>query len=509
MSLMLGTLPESMGDMVSLKELWISYYKEDWGEQFGSPNKFEGSLPLSFGKLTKLTYFTITVPTLTGPLPDLSGLNSLRNCEFMPSGICRPFGWNAPKGSSCDFTVFPVCYEMSSDCQVLNDWQPDFLEDANCCEDSHVECRLDRIISLNLSSIVITSIPYSLSKLTELEILDLSNTGINGSMPFVLSILVSLRVLNLGLNYLSGSISVDIGNLINLRVLNLERNSLSGQIPESLKFLVLLEELYLANNDGLTGTIPNLSQLRIIDVDDGIAVRKDPSFSQEAQGLETDQSASQESSQVLIVALSLGAAFIVLVAVGIILFSRYKRKSGETAHELDFLNSEQAKIVNKDIVLICKLNSGGFGTIWKARYKGEIVAIKRMNVLSDDLPEKNRLGKMFFKEVTMIQQMKHDRIVKFISFEIESFSLIIELMPLGSLQSYIKKHKSNEIKWIDRYQLMLDICEGMAFLHSSIDLDGRKKAQLFHQDLKSGNVLLEKVRGRLRGKIADFGLSRK
>jgi hypothetical protein len=292
-------------------------------------------------------------------------------------------------------------------------------------------------------------------------------------------------------------------------VLNLEGNILSGQIPESLQSLVLLEELYLSNNAGLTGTIQYLPLLKIVDVGAGINVEKS------SQGLiapipDADQSESKESSQVLIVAISLGTVFIALVAFAALFFyCRYKKRTINTVYELKTLKREQEKIHNKNIVLICKLSSGGFGTVWKAKYNGKEVAIKRMNGKSDDLVEKNMLGKMFFEEVIMIQQMKHDRIVKYISFEVESFSLIIELMPLGSLQSYIKKNKTDEIEWVDRHQLMLDICEGMAYLHSSIHPDGSQKAELFHQDLKSGNVLLEKVKGELRGKIGDFGLSRK
>jgi serine/threonine protein kinase len=54
---------------------------------------------------------------------------------------------------------------------------------------------------------------------------------------------------------------------------------------------------------------------------------------------------------------------------------------------------------------------------------------------------------------------------------------------------------------------MLDISEGMAYLHSPLDKEGDDKPVLFHQDMKSANVLLEMVSGRLRGKISDFGLS--
>jgi serine/threonine protein kinase len=78
-------------------------------------------------------------------------------------------------------------------------------------------------------------------------------------------------------------------------------------------------------------------------------------------------------------------------------------------------------------------------------------------------------------------------------------------MPLGSLSSYISKNK--KMPWPDRYQIMADISEGMAFLHSNTQENGKSKQELFHQDLKSGNVLLTVWENKLRGKISDFGLA--
>jgi serine/threonine protein kinase len=87
------------------------------------------------------------------------------------------------------------------------------------------------------------------------------------------------------------------------------------------------------------------------------------------------------------------------------------------------------------------------------------------------------------------------------------FSLILEFMPDGSLLSHIKKEQG-KFKWADRLQIMLDICEGMAYLHSSENADGSNKPKVYHQDLKSGNVLLMRTKqGKLRGKIGDFGLA--
>jgi serine/threonine protein kinase len=91
--------------------------------------------------------------------------------------------------------------------------------------------------------------------------------------------------------------------------------------------------------------------------------------------------------------------------------------------------------------------------------------------------------------------------------DVERFALILEFMPEGSLISHIIREQG-KFKWADRLQMMLDICEGMAYLHSTENADGTVKPRVYHQDLKSGNVLLTRNNnGKLRGKIGDFGLA--
>jgi serine/threonine protein kinase len=107
-----------------------------------------------------------------------------------------------------------------------------------------------------------------------------------------------------------------------------------------------------------------------------------------------------------------------------------------------------------------------------------------------------------------MELMVQERIARFIMFEIESLGIVLEYLPLGSLYDYIGKSKGI-LPWAERYQMMLDIYEGMEFLHSSEYMGGLAKQVLFHQDLKSGNILLS-MEGSppvIRGKISDFGLS--
>jgi serine/threonine protein kinase len=93
----------------------------------------------------------------------------------------------------------------------------------------------------------------------------------------------------------------------------------------------------------------------------------------------------------------------------------------------------------------------------------------------------------------------------YLDLEIETFSIILELMPLGTLGGAISKNSLES--WVTRRQILLDICEGMAFLHASVYADGKEKSVVLHQDIKSANVLLGMEDGKLRAKIADFGLA--
>jgi serine/threonine protein kinase len=102
-----------------------------------------------------------------------------------------------------------------------------------------------------------------------------------------------------------------------------------------------------------------------------------------------------------------------------------------------------------------------------------------------------------------MQLMRHERIVEFIDFEMDFFVMISEMMPLGSLYTRIKNKRIN---WPDRYQVMLDICEGMAHLHAKKNQDGTSKKEFLHHGLNSKCVRLCVQDGHLRAKVAEFGL---
>ncbi|MDM8528392.1 leucine-rich repeat domain-containing protein [Anaerolineales bacterium HSG24] len=165
-------------------------------------------------------------------------------------------------------TKFPTCYVSSismAECEVLiklsNSTDGRVFNGLSLCNSPGVGCNYGHVTFLNLSGDLSGSIPPELSKLTNLEHLNLDGNDLSGSIPPELSKLTNLEHLNLDGNDLSGSIPPELSKLTNLRYLYLDDNDLSGSIPPELSKLTNLERLYL-NGNQLNGSIPpELSKL--------------------------------------------------------------------------------------------------------------------------------------------------------------------------------------------------------------------------------------------------------
>ncbi|KAF7129586.1 hypothetical protein RHSIM_Rhsim10G0041700 [Rhododendron simsii] len=111
---------------------------------------------------------------------------------------------------------------------------------------------LDLSINFGLQGVM----PLDLGNLTQLVHLDLSGTDIGGPIPSTIGNLSALAHLSLYLTQLSSSIPSEIGNLKNLVVMYLDSNNLRGPIPSSIGHLSKLTYLYLSSNQ-LSGSIPS------------------------------------------------------------------------------------------------------------------------------------------------------------------------------------------------------------------------------------------------------------
>ncbi|KAL5180909.1 Receptor-like protein 35 [Glycine soja] len=116
---------------------------------------------------------------------------------------------------------------------------------------------LKKLIYLDLSSNCLQGeLPSSLSSLTQLETLNISNNFLlTGVIPPTLDHLKNLTLLSLDSNQIQGHIPEQLGNLRGLEQLILSNNSLSGSILSTLNHLIHLKVLDLSYNK-IFGVIP-------------------------------------------------------------------------------------------------------------------------------------------------------------------------------------------------------------------------------------------------------------
>ena len=142
------------------------------------------------------------------------------------------------------------------------------------------------------------------------------------------------------------------------------------------------------------------------------------------------------------------------------------------------------------------IGRGGYGDVYKARWMGTKVAVKKF---SKRYMNRKEL-KNFIKEIEMLNQLRHPNIVLYMGVSLETqansfFYMITEFVNKGSLFDLLHQRKlvldDQRIKQIAR-----QIAMALLYLH---------KRNLFHCDLKSQNVL---INDDWTVKLCDFGLSR-
>ncbi|KAF7326865.1 Kinase-like protein [Mycena venus] len=140
--------------------------------------------------------------------------------------------------------------------------------------------------------------------------------------------------------------------------------------------------------------------------------------------------------------------------------------------------------------------SGGFGDIYRASFNGVTVALKRIRMFQASADSSPRSRLQFCREALVWQTLRHKYVLPLIGIDRETFSssaslcMVSPWMQNGTVLKYLNEHGR-----VDVDKLLLQIGEGLAYLHSM---------KIVHGDLRGTNIL---VTDDWTACLADFGLT--
>ncbi|XP_068242132.1 uncharacterized protein [Palaemon carinicauda] len=158
------------------------------------------------------------------------------------------------------------------------------------------------------------------------------------------------------------------------------------------------------------------------------------------------------------------------------------------------------------------LGRGGFGVVFKGKWKNSEVAIKK--IFQHENANNNKVGESEITEalgeLKLCLSHQHDNILQVYGYSADAGlppCIVYQFMPNGSLEDRLLLRKlegasSNNwapLTWTQRFVIALGTAKALQFLHTV------NKKPLIHGDVKSANILLDK---HLEPKLGDFGLAR-
>jgi serine/threonine protein kinase len=187
----------------------------------------------------------------------------------------------------------------------------------------------------------------------------------------------------------------------------------------------------------------------------------------------------------------------------------YSRRVEDLTRRLEEANERAARSERKlerqwavdkdDVELFEEIGRGSFGTVYRARWQGSDVAVKKITETASEA-EKKEAAKLLVNEIRALKRVRHVNVVQMLGACSEELMLLMQLAPGGrTLRHELMAHEqdpSSPPPTIGRrVYLVRGVCAGMVAMHWH---------GVLHLDIKSTNVV---IGGDGVPLIADFGLS--
>ncbi|KAF7358029.1 hypothetical protein MVEN_00850100 [Mycena venus] len=146
-----------------------------------------------------------------------------------------------------------------------------------------------------------------------------------------------------------------------------------------------------------------------------------------------------------------------------------------------------------------QIGRGGFADIFLGRYKGQDIALKRLQVYQPDPKETSKFSKSLLQEVLTWVHLKHIYVLPFLGLDEKTFEgyppcIVTPYMRNGTMNNFVNNRNGTlPDRRVDK--LLFETAHGLAYLHSQ---------NIVHGDLRGGNVLIDDGE---HAQLADFGLA--